>query len=374
MTSRQRRLLLDFSVIAPGGSMTYATGFLGSLSEVWRERAVDGLELRVALPRGGLLSDEERLLRSAGAIVHRVRTATPGSRKGRLLPHVTLPWLVFRLRATDVFVPRDLAPVLIRARLTILAHNVLVWSKPETMSDGWDLRLMRATGRLSLLRSSCVLTPTAAIGRLLPAASRGVHQVVFHGCGLPPIQLQDKEGASDRTAVRVIGLGTVTPYKRFDVLIETVGALRDGRVAAELAIWGPVLDDAEARRLRELGRTMLGYNPLRGPLEPCDRTRLFRAADLLMMGSSTESFGFPMVEALRTSTVVVAPRCDLVDEICGDCAVTYEEGSWQSAADAIIAARQRLGWLSEAGLRRSEELFTWRRCVERTLDAIMGSS
>lgn len=369
-----RLLLLDFSVIAPGGSSAYASGFLNALPDVWRERPGDGIELNVALPRGPMFSEEERRLRTVGVIVHRLATSRPGSWTGRLLPHATLPWLAFRLRATAVFVPRDVAPVLIRGRLTILAHNVLVWTKPTTMSDGWALRFRRVAGRVTVRRSSCVLAATAAIGRLIPAGSRPAYQVVFHGCDLPPIHLEEKDSAlRDGAALRVIGLGTITPHKRFDVLIETVATLRDQRVAAELEIWGPVASDAEASRLRGLGRTRLGYDPLRGPVEPPRRTELFRSADVLMMGSSTESFGFPMVEAMRTSTVVVAPRCELVDEICADNGVTYDEGSWQSAADAIIVARPQFGSLADAGLRRSEELFSWRHCVETTLQAILDT-
>lgn len=370
MALMARRVLLDFSVIAPGGSMAYANGFLNALPEVWPEYAREGLELMVVLPSGALLAGEENLLRTAGVTVHRLSTATPGAWAGRLLPHITLPWLAFRVRATDVFVPRDIAPALVRGRLTILARNVLVWSKPRTMSDGWVLRFMRVTGRLSLRRASRVLAATATIHRLLPPFSAPRH-VVFHGCDLPPMNFEEKHrSTAERPVLRVVGLGTISAYKRFDVLIETVRTLQDHGVAVELDIWGPLLDEAEAVRLRDLGRVQLGRDPLRGPLDPSRRAWLFRSADVMMMGSSTESFGFPMVEAMRTSTIVVAPRSGLVDEICGSCAVTYTEGSGRSAAEAILEARQDFALLAARGLRRSEDLFTWRRCVHSTLEAL----
>lgn len=367
-----RRLLLDFSVIAPGGSYSYASGFLNALAAVWPDLALDSWDLVVALPDRPVLVPEEHLLLSAGANVWRLPTALAGTWAARLVSQFAVPLVSARIRPTHVFVPRDIAPLLVRGRTTILVHNVLVWTRPLTMNDGWDLRLMRAAGRLSLRRSYRVLAVSEAIQQLLPARSRRSCRVVHHGCDLPAIGPHEKPAQAPPRRLKVLGLGTISPYKRFDVLIETVARLRDHHVAAELEIWGPVLDQAEGRRLHDLGEAVLGDNPLRGALEPSRRAEIFRTADVVMMGSSSESFGFPMVEGMRTGTVVVAPRSGLVEEICGGCAVTYEEGSAQSAADAILAAFPRFAALADAALRRSEELFTWRRCVEDTLEALLS--
>ncbi|HEV2125523.1 MAG TPA: glycosyltransferase [Chloroflexota bacterium] len=175
-------------------------------------------------------------------------------------------------------------------------------------------------------------------------------------------------------SLRFLTLGTVSPHKRLGTVIDIVAILRGRGFDATLDIWGPVGDEREAARLRQAAQARLGYDPLRGPLATNQRTEVFRSADFLVMGSSTESFGFAMVEAMRSSTVVVAPRSPLVHEICDNSAITYDQCSTASAADAIVAALPRLPELADAGLSRSQEVFTWSRCVDDTLEAILGQS
>lgn len=365
-----RRVVLDFSVVAPGGSMTYAIGFLRALGAIWPRTEAADTHLHVLLPRRSCLADQEAGLVEAGIVVRRVRSGSPGTWSGRLLPHLAVPWWALRLHATDVFVPRDLAPLLTPGRLTILVRNVLVWSKPVDHPDNAVLRLMRLGGRLSKLRRPVILVASASVGRLLPQ-SRQVPRVVHHGCDLPSADRSGKAPTAG-DVLRVLGLGSIACHKRLDVLIDTVGTLNASGVAATLELWGPVQDVAEAGRLRARGLARLGADPLRGALPADARPGLFRAVDILMMGSATESFGLAMVEAMRTSTIVVAPHSDLLQEICGDCAVAYPEFDAPAAAAAIVRARSRFDTLAAQGQERAAELFTWERCVQDTLACVLA--
>ncbi len=367
-------ILLDFSVVAPGGSLTYATGFLRPLPGIWRSEYAPQSELSVVLPGDrNLLADEEELLRVTGIDVYRVSAHSPGSWRGRIASQLSVPLLASRLRATDLFVTRDIPPVLASRHLTILARNVLVWEKPTYIHDRILFRAMRLAGRISIRRATGVIAVSATIACKLPPRAGQFRQIVFHGCDLPPLRTMDKIGTwlSGGTRLRFIGLGVITPHKRLDILIETVAMLRQRGVDSELEIWGSTHDEEELFRLRQLALARLGEDVLRGPVSLADRSTVLQRADILLMGSSIESFGLPMVEAMRSSTVVVAPRSQLVDEICGPCAITYEEGSCRSAGDAILRALPRLSVLAAAGCQRSETVFTWPLCVRSTLNALL---
>ena len=93
---------------------------------------------------------------------------------------------------------------------------------------------------------------------------------------------------------------------------------------------------------------------------------------MVAVGGTFESFCFPLVEAMRSSCVVVAPDCALVREVCGDVAVTYREGDPASLAAALEVAWTERGHRRRAGLERSLR-FTWSATVEQTIGAVRAA-
>ena len=92
----------------------------------------------------------------------------------------------------------------------------------------------------------------------------------------------------------------------------------------------------------------------------------------MAVGGTFESFCFPLVEAMRSSCVVVAPECALVREVCGDAAVTYAEGDAASLADALERAWTEREERRRAGLARSLD-FTWAATVEQTIESVRAA-
>jgi glycosyltransferase involved in cell wall biosynthesis len=357
MTVRRRRVLLDFSLAAPGGATSYAYGFLGAFGE----------HADAILAAHDGFDDEAVVLSGAGVSVVRSRGAKPGTWRGALGRQLAVGWWSMRLRPTHAFVPREIAPVVIWGELTVLVRNLLLWRT----GDGFDTRKMalrRLAARIGVRRASAVIAPSAFMARYVDH-DRSV--VVPYGCDLPPGHLGEKERSD--VGARFLCLGSVWSYKRFDIAIETVELLKRRGIDATLTICGGWPDAELARALAADGMRRLGYDPLTGPVSPQDRVRLFRGFDVLFVGSSVEAFGNSIVEAMRTSTVVVAPESPLAEELCGPCAVTYKEGSADSAADAIASALPEFSRYAEGGLERSMT-FTWERCVAQTIDAALDQS
>lgn len=361
------RILLDFSIVANGGSETYATGFLNALAK----RDADSL-LVVLLPAAPVLKEQEERLEAAGITVVRSRTRAAGTWRSRLEAQLRLPALIIRWRPSAVFVPREVAPLLAPAPIVVLVHNRNAWTASPVAGGGKvaiKSRLNRLAARLSVQRAAALIVTTDVMLDCVPLQCQAKAMTVHQGCDLAPVDREAKaRGLPDRGPLRLIAVGSMSPHKGFDIVIRTVAELRRRGVDVMLDLWGPPGTPDISQSLIELAETSLGTNPLRGVYSLDCRSSIYASADILMMGSSFESFGHPMVEAMRTSTVVLAPRSSLVHELCGESAITYEEGQFESAADAVEVALPDLASWAQRGHKRSHE-FSWESCVEKTIAA-----
>lgn len=375
--TRRGATVLDFSLVAPGGSATHASGFLSALAA---SRA--GADLVVCLPgdQALLRSEEEGLTRAGVRCLRLGSKHRAGSWRSRISGQVALPLLSLRLRPSVVFIPREVGPLLPVGRSVLLAANVLRWGVPPTGEDSSASQRSKAralselkswVARRAASRASAVVVSSGAVADLVPHPRV---EVIPFGIDVPAVEVVRPPEAG--RSLRVVFLGSIARHKRIDVVIELVAELRSRHaVAATLDIWGGG-NQAELRaELEELVSEQLGdAGALRGPLDPNLRGEVLSEADILAVGSGVESFGFPLLEAQKSGTLVVAPDSPIVREQCGERAVTYPEG------DAIAGAASLADTLSlenpeqlSARLRRGVEhasSFTWRRCVDETLELL----
>lgn len=379
-SGRSRRsgpILLDFSLVAPGGSTVHASGFLTALAA----RGGSAPDLLVALPADpSLLTAEARELEAAGVRTVRIGTTRPpGSLVSNLSGQVALPRLVRRERPSIVFVAREAAPLLLPRPYVLVAANLLRWRRLDELAraDGRDLprrpaisSLKSRVASLAVRRAQAVVAPSQVIADLLPPGTPTT--VIPFGV--------DLEEAPPRTPppavappVRLVALGNLTLHKRIDVVIDLAAALvHEHGIDATLDLWGAARSDVERDRIGSHLASRLGARGrLRGYVEPAERRSVLVDADVLLLGSGAESFGFPLLEAMRTSTLVVAPDAPIARELGEGSALVYPEG------DADTGARLLAPWLAASGRPDLEErlvtardraaTFTWDRCVTDTL-------
>ena len=102
---------------------------------------------------------------------------------------------------------------------------------------------------------------------------------------------------------------------------------------------------------------------------------LYRAADVFVFPSYTESFGHPLIEAMACGLPVVAADVPVNREMCGDAALYFSPFDAEGCAaavervvdDASLAARLR-----GAGILRARD-FTWERHVSALWSAFRGA-
>jgi glycosyltransferase involved in cell wall biosynthesis len=109
-----------------------------------------------------------------------------------------------------------------------------------------------------------------------------------------------------------------------------------------------------------------------GPLEKEETQQLYRDADIFVFPSLTESFGFPLAEAMAHGLPIVAADTPVNREICGEAALYFRPVDPEDLAEKVIllgrnqALREKLGAM---GRGRAGKCLRWEDHVERLLRA-----
>lgn len=367
MTAASPRILIDLSVAPPGGAGTYAAGFVSGLVEADladRDRLVVVVDEAWAADHADALEAVQR----TGTTVDACRFAPPGTWAARLGRGRAMRAIASRHDVDVAYFPRDAAPRL-RQPIVVLANNLYAWqpfSSATAIGGRVAVTLLRAAARGTARRAVAVLAVSGPMRDAMDGVE--VAAIVHHGCAMEPFDRTDVP-EDPHGPFRVAMVGTVMANKGIEVVIHGVAEARRAGRPWELHVHGARGDAAYVAELDRLARQDLGTSVLRGPAYGPELVEAYRRAQVVAVGGTFESFCFPLVEAMRSGCVVVAPDCALVHEVCGSAAVTYREGDPASLAAALEVAWTERDPRRRAGLERSLQ-FTWSATVEQTIGAV----
>ena len=360
------RIMVGLSVAPPGGAATYVSGFCRGLIDgdiPHKDQIVVVIDSRWAEVNTDLVEE----MQAAGVVVSARTFPAPGTWKARLGRGRILAQVAREMGVRAAFIPREVAPSL-GVPTVVLARNMYAW---VPLGDGGPIGgrvpafLLRRAAWLSAARASAVLAVSHNIARHV--RPRAVGTVVHHGCQLAEFERPTREESG---APVVVTVGNLLENKGFE---NVIGGVAEARTLADvgwrLSIYGNRTDPAYASMLEDLSVELLGESVLRGPAYGEDLESAYRSADVVVVGTTFESFCHPLVEAMRCGAVVVAPEGALVREICGDVAVTYTEGDAGSLGRALVTAVAESEDRSARGRERSRR-FSWPRAAEQTVGAV----
>lgn len=217
----------------------------------------------------------------------------------------------------------------------------------------------------ALRRAALVVTP-----------SRFAAQEVEHGLGVPPARIRViPNGVADRfrgarpltgEQCRLLGLpehfllhvGGSSQRKNLAALAQAWSVLIGRQPGLSLVLCGP--PDARRQALfQDLPRTLL-----LGRVADALMPGLLASARAVVVPSSYEGFGLPVLEAMAAGTVVVAARAGSLPEVAGDSAILAEPD-----ATGLVRGVERALELPDdsrlvAGARQRAATFTWARSVQ----------
>ena len=188
-----------------------------------------------------------------------------------------------------------------------------------------------------------VLTPNMARHYGLDLGHDRVHQIsaCYHDSFLECPLIQRKP---DWRKVRLIGVGSVIGWKKWDLVVEALGRLpSDLRERVEFNIWGPTLQLPEAQAYAQRLESMISDQGLSKTIRLRGSTDnvvgKLRQSDLFVLPSTNEPCSVALMEALALGLPVIVSASggcvDLVSETCG---LQFEPDNPDSLAATLRSA------------------------------------
>jgi glycosyltransferase involved in cell wall biosynthesis len=168
----------------------------------------------------------------------------------------------------------------------------------------------------------------------------------------------------------LLTLSAKRPHKNLARLIEALPRIRERVPAAVVVMPGnPTAHEEELKRLAKVNGV---EDAVRFPpyVSDAELEGLFELAECFVFPSTLEGFGLPVLEAMRRGVPVVCANASSLPEVAGDAARYFDAEDAGELAEAVVEVLTRpelARSLVESG-RARQELFTWRRCAEATLE------
>lgn len=166
-------------------------------------------------------------------------------------------------------------------------------------------------------------------------------------------------------------VGNLKPHKNISTLLRAYALLRERHdIPQQLLIvgddlrWGPARRE-ECSQLGIVNATHFVPHVTQELLP-----KVYAAADLLVMPSTIEGFGLPVLEAMAGGTPVVCSHAASLPEVGGDAVLYFDPKSPEelaSAIDRVLSSPELQDSLRAKGLERAKQ-FTWEDSTRKHLE------
>lgn len=276
---------------------------------------------------------------------------------------------------SDVYhFPNFIRPPLTSGKSVVTIHDAAFLRYPETIEAKNYAYLSRCIKKTVARADAiiCVSQFTAdEISELLSVPQNKLH-VIPSGISSTHARASEDtiSGMRERLGLNrpyLLSVGTLEPRKNYPFLIDVFEQLQfDGDlVIAGMKGWKT--DGIFERRDRSPLRDQI---KLLEYVEEQDLAALYSGADLFVIPSLYEGFGFPPLEAMQCETPVVSSTGGSLPEVLGDAAhmiESHEVDAWTSGIAELLSDSTQMKNLTEKGLARVND-YTWKRTAQMTWD------
>lgn len=232
--------------------------------------------------------------------------------------------------------------------------------------------LKRADGLIadSHYTRQCLVEQLAIAPERIAVAHLGIEQQRFRPQAVPHT-LHERFGlAQDRRYL--IYVGSEDPRKNLPTLIRALAEVRRELPDVALIKVGRAHFEHERRRLQDLAaeRAVDSAIYFLDDVQEDDLPLLYNLADLCVMPSHYEGFGFPVLEALACGTPVVCASSSSLPEIGGDAVVLadpHDAAAFARAITRCLTDPELYRSMQTRGLKQAAT-FTWSQTICQTLN------
>jgi len=172
----------------------------------------------------------------------------------------------------------------------------------------------------------------------------------------------------------ILYVGNLKPHKNVSLLLHAFALLRErGDFPLDLVILG---DDARWGSSRRGEASRLGITDRTHFIPSVSQDLLpkaYAAAELLVLPSTIEGFGLPVLEAMACGTPVICSRAASLPEVGGDAALYFDPSDPEDLAHAIrqvLESSDLQRTLRVKGLARARQ-FTWSDSTRKHVDVYL---
>lgn len=177
-----------------------------------------------------------------------------------------------------------------------------------------------------------------------------------------------------RTSVQpfMLCVSTLHPHKNLERLIRVFARFRERRPEFRLVLVGLRGFHTEAieRLISSLGLSQ--HVELTGWLPRTEVFELYCKAAAAVFPSTFEGFGLPVIEAMAAGVPLACSDIEPLSTLVGNAAFTFDPFNDDQMLHALHCSVEDSSRVEEARKRARE--FTWVRCAERTLSAIVEAA
>lgn len=275
--------------------------------------------------------------------------------------------------AADVYhFPNFIRPPLTRGKSVVTIHDAAFLRFPETIEEK-NYRYLSGKIKTTTDRSDAIICVSAFTARelheLLGVPENRLHVIPsgldqgIRRATPETVSAMRKKRQLDRPYL--LSVGTLEPRKNYPFLIDVFDRLNfDGDlVIAGMKGWktGAIFEkrDAAKRRDRIHFLEFVGDDEL---------VALYSGAELFVMPSLYEGFGFPPLEAMQCGTPVIAAATGSLPEVLADAALMvdgFDAEAWAEAIQTLLADTARRNHYITAGSARAAS-YTWEKTARQT--------
>ena len=280
----------------------------------------------------------------------------------RLWTHLKLGRTLRRERPDVLFVPSHVLPVGLRVPSAVTIHDVGHRYERRTYPTAAWLYLELTTRYMARRASRLIAVSQSTANDLKRFYGVDASRIAVVHSGVD--EWMRPPGADAVAAVRsryglpdtyYLFVGRNHPRKNLPFLLRAFAEARTRGLAASLVVAGPDHAPATSDAVR-----VLPYIPRE------DLPALYAGAIALTLPSRFEGFGFPVLEAMRCGTAVIASRAGALPEIVGSAGILLSPTDVSAWSEALLQLAQDLELqrrLIAAGQSWSGR-FTWRATAE----------
>lgn len=284
------------------------------------------------------------------------------------------PFDLFSGRADVFHFPNFIRPPLMRGASVVTIHDAAFLRFPETI-ESKNYRYLSSCIRKTVAKADaiiCVSSFTAnEIADLLKVPATKL-KVIPSGLSenLRRASIGDIQAMRKRLQLErpyLLSVGTLEPRKNYPFLIDLFEQLDfDGDlVIAGMKGWKTdgIFDRRNRSSRRERVR-LLEY------VDERDLAALYSEAEVFVIPSLYEGFGFPPLEAMQCGTPVVAAAAGSLPEVLGDAALMvkgFDAESWRRAVGTALGDTEAREGLVRRGFEKAAT-YTWQRTAQMTWD------